>query len=444
MKMKKNIVSIIVVILIITVIFSCSNDGLSGFSTADNGTQYKVHYRGNDTTKALETEIVTIELAYRLGDSVLFSSNSINEPMRFPISKPVFKGDLYDALKLMGSGDSLTVVIVADSFYLKSANLTKLPEFVEPGSNFYYDIKLVSHISNAEYQKELNEIRKEDERNEKILLQNYLNDNKIDVIPTISGLYFIPIEKGRGMKPDTGNMCQIYLSVKQLDGTELYSNFGDRALDVEFGKEFDTKGFMEGLGMLKTGGKAQLIVPSWIGVGATGREVVPPYTTLIYEVKLEAIRSLEEVKNDRERYENEKEIEDQRLKEEEPAKIISYLEKNNINLQPSESGLYFEELVAGEGDYPVDGNTVTVDYIHYDLDGKILQSSYEKNTQFTYVVGTGAVIDGWEEAVKQMKKGGKAWMLIPSDIGWGSNQRTKELKPYSPLVFELELVDVKK
>ena len=163
----------------------------------------------------------------------------------------------------------------------------------------------------------------------------------------------------------------------------------------------------------------------------------------IYEVKLEAIRSLEEVQKDRERYKKEKEIENQRLKKAEPAKISNYIKKNNIDIQPLESGLYFEALVAGKGDNAVDGNTVTVEYIHYDLDGIVLQSSYADNTPFIFVVGTGAVIDGWEEAVKLMKKGGKAWMLIPSKIGWKDQERTKDIKPYSPLVFELEVVDIK-
>lgn len=442
--MKNIFVSITVVMFLATVIFSCSNNGSNGFNTADNGTLYKVHYRGSDTSKAVESEIVTVNLAYRLGDSLLFNSSTLGEPMKFPVIKPLFKGDLYDALTLMGTGDSLTISVVADSFYLKTANLSELPEFVEPGSNIFYEIKLLNHISNADYQVELDGIRKEDEKQERILLQNYLINNNINVDPTASGLYFIPIEKGRGGTPDTGSMCQIFLWVKQLDGTELFTNFDERALDVEYGKSFDTKGFMEGLGLLRVGGKAQFIVPSWIGVGSTGMDMVPPFTTLIYEVKLQAIRSLEEVNKDRERHEKEQKAENLRLKKEEPARISSYLKKNNISIQPLESGLYFKELVAGKGDCPVDGDTVTVEYIHYNLNGDLLQSSYADNTPFSYVVGTDAVIDGWEEAVKLMKKGGKSWMLIPSKIGWGDMQRTKDIKPFTPLIFELELVDVKR
>jgi len=442
--MKKNLLSLTVIILLLVIVSSCSDDKFSGYKTANNGTYYKVHVRGNDTSKATESEIVTVNLAYRIEDSTIFNSTTLGEPMKFPLVKSMFKGDLYDGIKLMGIGDSITVAVIADSFYLKSANLTELPKFVVSGSYLYYDIKLLNHISNAEFQIELANKRLEDERQEKIQLQNYLNSNNIGKNPTSSGLYFISIKEGRGNTPDTGSMCQVYLSVSQLDGEELFSNFGGRALDIEFGGEFDTKGFMEGLGMLKPGGVAQFIVPSWIGVGSTGRDMVAPYTTLIYDVKLEAIRTLAEVKKDREQYQKEKEIEKLQLQKDEPKKISSYLKENNITIQPLESGLYIKELISGSGDYPTDGNTVTVEYIHYDLEGNILQSSYSDKTPFTYVVGTGAVIPGWEEAVKQMKKGGKTWMLIPSKIGWGDQERAKGIKPYTPLVFELELVDIKK
>lgn len=432
------------VFTIATVIFSCSSNKFSDYTTADNGTKFKVHYRGNDTTKATEAEIVTVDLVYRLEDSTLFNSRTLDEPMKFPVIKPMFEGDLYDALTLMGSGDSITVVVVADSFYLKTAMLPELPNFVEPGSNFYYDVKLLSHISAAEFQLELDSIAKESGKLEKKLLQEYLVKNNINIDPTTTGLYFMPLKKGRGNRPDSGNMCQIYLSVKQLDGTELYDNFDERALDVEFGKSFDTKGFMEGLGKLSPGGSAKLIVPSWIGVGSLGMETVPPFTTLLYEIKLQAIRSLEEVQADLARYKKEKEMELILLEREEPVKISNYIKENNITIQPLESGLYFKELIVGEGDNPVNGNKVTVHYLHYDLDGNLIQSSRADNQPFTFVFGTGAVIKGWEEAIQRMKKGGKVWLLIPSNLGWGNTQRSKDILPFSPLVFELEVVEIVK
>lgn len=442
--MKNILFSITVVLTFTAVIFSCSNNKFKDFETAENGTKYKVHYRGNDTSKAADSEIVTVNLAYRLEDSLLFNSKTLEEPMMFPVIQPMFEGDLYAALTLMGSGDSLTIVVVADSFYYKTAMLPELPEFVKPGSNIYYDVKLLKHLSNADFQIELDSVKKENEIQERKLLQEYLIENNITIDPTSSGLYIIPIKKGSGMRPDTGNMCQVYMSVKQLDGTELFENFDGRAVDVEYGKNFDTKGFMEGLGMLRPGGSATLIVPSWIGVGDMGRESVPPFTTLLYEIKLQAIRSFEEVQADYQRYKKEQEMELILLEREEPKKISNYIKDNNITFQPLESGLYFKELVVGEGINPTKGNMVTVHYKHYDLAGNLIQSSREDDKPFTYIVGTGAVIKGWEEAIQKMKVGGKVWLLIPSKLGWGNTQRTKDIKPFSPLVFEIELTNIEK
>ncbi len=444
--MKNILFSITVVILIATVIFSCSNNELVGYEKAENGTYIKTYSLGSDSTKALENEVVTVSMSYRLGDSVIFHSKDSEEgTMRFPITKPMFEGDLYDALTLMGAGDSISFAVVADSFYLKTAALKQLPESVIPGSYLYYDLKLLKHLSTEDWQAEMDLLSKEKSREEKIKLQNYLIEYDIVTPPTKSGLYFISQKKGRGHKPDTGDMCQLYISVKELGKEDvLYTNFGDRPLDVEYGKGFDTEGFREGLGMLRPGGKAKLLIPSWIGVGASGREVVAPFTTLEYEVELIAIRSLEEVKKDRAAYNKEKEVEKENLKKSEPTRISNYIKENNITVEPTESGIYFKELITGKGDKPVDGNTVTIQYIHYNMDGTVLQSSYENETPFTYMVGKGAVIKGWEETIKLMSKGGKAWMLIPSNLGYGDYERRKELKPYSPLVFELELVDIKK
>ncbi len=443
--MKKVLSVASLSIIILTIIVSCSpnKNNADNFKTSDSGIKYKVYYRGADTTKALESEVVTINLVYRLGDSVIFNSNTIGEPMTFPITVPLFKGDLYDALKLMGTGDSMTFVTVADSFYLKTAKLPSLPRSIKSGTPFYYDVKLLKHISNDQYKLETKKSNLQDEKKELAILRDYLKTNNITVKPTKSGLYKIPIKKGRGVTPKKGDMCQVYLSVKQLDGEELYNNFDDRAIDVEYGKEFDTKGFMEGLGTLKIGEVAEFIVPSKIGVGSKGINTVPPFTTIIYKIKLADIRTLDEVKKDREQYEKQQEIEKQKLKLEEPKKIVDYLKKNNIDIKPLSSGLYLKKLKEGSGKLPEDGNTVTVQYIHYDLDGNIIQSSYKDNTPFTYVVGSGAVIPGWEEAVKTIKKGGKSWMLIPSKIGWGEQQPTKDILPFSPLVFVIEVVDIK-
>lgn len=442
--MKKYLIMNTVALIIATVFFYACSDSTNGYIESNNGVLIRFIEKGQDSLKAVQNEIVTVKLIYRIGDSIIFNSNDVDDgTISFPITTPIFKGDLYDALTLLGAGDSASVAVVADSFFLKTAAMKRLPKSVEPGSKVYYDLRLISHETQEKYQQRLQEEAIKKSKEEKVILQTYLNENKIFTDPTKTGLYFLEEKEGRGSTPDTGEMCQVFFSVKVLNSDDvLYSNFNGEAFDFEFGGTFDTKGFQEGVGLMKPGGKAKLLVPSWIGVGSTGIEVVPPFTTLEYDVELVAIRSVDEVNKERKEKEKRAEIEKIILKSNEPQRIAEYLANNKPVLDSTNSGLYFEYITNGSGPRPVDGDIVTLHYIMYDMNNNVLQSSYDDNTPFTYEVGTSSVIKGWEEAVKLMPKGSKSWMLIPSKLGYGEHQRVRNIKPYSPLIFELEIINI--
>ena len=104
--------------------------------------------------------------------------------------------------------------------------------------------------------------------------------------------------------------------------------------------------------------------------------------------------------------------------------------------------MYFIQTKEGEGSYPGDGDKVKVHYILTTTEGKLLQSSYDQNQTFDFELGTGAVIQGWEEAIRLMKKGSKATIIVPSKLAYGSRDRNKDMPAYTPLVFDLELVDI--
>lgn len=307
----------------------------------------------------------------------------------------------------------------------------------------YYDVKLLEILSQEEHQLE---VQKEGDRQlqeEMNFLGEYLKENDIQLQPRESGLYFIDLEKGKGKKAAEGEMCSVYLTVSQLDGKKLFSNFNGDPLDIEFGKEFDTPGLMEGLGLMKEGGRAKLIVPSEIGVGPTGKDGVPAFTTILYEVKLDQIKTIDQVKKDREEREKLKAQRNEELKNAEQGRINAFLLENNIQTTPLESGLYFIPIKEGEGAFPVDGNKVVVNYILHTTEGRQLQSSYDQNQTFDFELGAGAVIKGWEEAIRLMQKGSKAKIIVPSKLAYGSRDRSKDIPAYSPLVFEIELMDIK-
>ena len=92
---------------------------------------------------------------------------------------------------------------------------------------------------------------------------------------------------------------------------------------------------------------------------------------------------------------------------------------------------------------PKAGDQVTVHYAGRLLDGTAIDSSYKGGVPFTFQVGTGQVIKGWDEAIMTMKKGEKRTLIIPYWLGYGAAGRPPTIPPKATLVFEVELLDFK-
>jgi FKBP-type peptidyl-prolyl cis-trans isomerase len=120
--------------------------------------------------------------------------------------------------------------------------------------------------------------------------------------------------------------------------------------------------------------------------------------------------------------------------------LQTYLDEHNITTEPTSSGLYYIETLEGDGDYPQIGNRVTVNYEGRFLDGEVFDTSYNKDP-FSFNLGFGIVIKGWDEGIMYMKNGGKATLIIPSSLAYGS-QANGEIPPYSTLIFDVELLAI--
>ena len=111
--------------------------------------------------------------------------------------------------------------------------------------------------------------------------------------------------------------------------------------------------------------------------------------------------------------------------------------------QPAVDSLGVQDEVVGTGEEATTGATITVNYRGTLLDGTEFDSSYNRNQPFTFTLGAGQVIKGWDQGFAGMKVGGKRKLTIPPSLGYGDRQ-AGTIPANSTLVFEVELLSVSK
>ncbi len=107
------------------------------------------------------------------------------------------------------------------------------------------------------------------------------------------------------------------------------------------------------------------------------------------------------------------------------------------------SGLIIDEIETGSGDRAEKGRTVSVHYTGWLTDGSKFDSSKDRNAPFSFPLGAGHVIRGWDEGVEGMQVGGKRKLTIPPALGYGVRGAGGVIPPNATLVFEVELLAVR-
>ncbi|MEJ2733932.1 MAG: FKBP-type peptidyl-prolyl cis-trans isomerase [Anaerolineae bacterium] len=234
---------------------------------------------------------------------------------------------------------------------------------------------------------------------------------------TASGLQYIEITEGDGPQPQPGDIVAVHYRGMLEDGTE-FDNSYDRGEPLTFplGQGRVIRGWDEGIALLNEGGKAKLILPPDLAYGEAGfGSVIPPNATLTFEVELVSIS---------------------------PGAPEAPTEVEEAQYVTTESGLKYADLEVGQGPAPEEGQTVSVHYTGWLEDGTKFDSSLDRGQPFSFVLGAGRVIRGWDEGVATMKVGGKRQLVIPPELAYGEAGAGEVIPPNATLIFEVELLDV--
>lgn len=112
------------------------------------------------------------------------------------------------------------------------------------------------------------------------------------------------------------------------------------------------------------------------------------------------------------------------------------------NMVTTPSGLKYIDIEEGDGAMPQKGQTVVVHYTGTLEDGSKFDSSRDRNRPFSFKLGVGQVIKGWDEGVGTMKVGGRRKLIIPPELGYGSRGAGGVIPPNATLIFDVELLEV--
>ncbi|MDX1413230.1 MAG: FKBP-type peptidyl-prolyl cis-trans isomerase [Candidatus Promineifilaceae bacterium] len=362
---------------------------LEGAMTTESGLQFLEKVAGDGPTPQ-EGDLVTMHFSGTLTDGTLFGDTySSGTPITIVYGRGQLLPGWEEGVGMMRAGGEAQMLLPAELAF-GEAGFGSIP----PNAPVIIDVELLSIEAPPEP----------------------VAVDEGDLETTDSGLQYYDIEEGDGDVPEEGGTVatDYTIWVKEEDGNKFIVtskdsgpiNFTVGSIDTVF------PGWDEGVRTMKVGGKRLLIVPPEIALGAQGGGEIPPDATLVLEIDLVEANA--------------------------PVKMT---EVDPDDYTETDSGLQYFDIVEGDGDMPEQGQTVIVHYTGWLEDGTKFDSSIDRGQPYTFPLGLGNVIAGWDEGVATMKVGGMRQLRIPADLAYG-DAGSGTIPPGATLIFDVELLDI--
>lgn len=410
MKTQKEI---ILILLLPLFLLTACNRPFSGFDKSDSGMYYKFHLKHECDHYPIPGDLVTFMMKLSAEDTVFIDSK---QPIvREPMDTSRYPGDLYEALGMLCKGDSATFIISSDS-------LSKYFGFsvdTDAYKLLNLDILMMDIITPEMFAREQDSLM----TRELVLFEDYKKDSLADFIETAPGVLYKERVRGSGRGITDESVISVVMSGRTLEGIDFIPKnnepFDFRLADSQ---EFSLN-WNSALRNLRDGSKATIVLSSPNAFGRRGfaNDLVPPFSTIILDVEIVNVSK--------------------GMKEFEEYSIKQFVKRNNITEKPTSSGLYKVVEKEGEGALLNSKDKVLVHYTGYYLDMAVFDSSRQRGKPTEVVVDVTEVVEGWHEALKMMRVGERARIIIPSSLAYGSEGYPPLIGPYSPLIFDIEIIE---
>lgn len=299
--MKKSIVTMAALAMLMAGTMSACGEKNpnSGFQKSKNGLFYQFFNKNEGNLPQLG-DLLELSIGCKVNDTTVIIPVMENI---MQLQESQFAGDLFEGLAMMHKGDSAAFIVDIDSTFKKLMGQPQLPEGFSSSDEMRFNVRLDDFYPESEYAKrmavkakkaseeriaKMKEDHPEETANAAQQLTDYLNDNKIVVESTASGLCYVMTTEGNGEKPQVGQMVKVHYTGKLLDGT-VFDSSVERGQPFQFplGVGQVIPGWDEGIQLMSKGEKGVLYIPYYLAYGdrAAGDKIVP-FSNLMFEVEL--------------------------------------------------------------------------------------------------------------------------------------------------------------